>query len=218
MRSRKRMAAIVLFAAMLLCMVACGDETNETGETLAKTGAAANTAYSGTILAMSYDSITLSTENGEITVALTDSTTYSYDAEDLGFGTMGGMMGKPDGEMQKPDGDMEPPEGMDGETPEESEAPDNAFFYDIPEGLPETDPEGIRDIPDPGEADTMFGMSVETLTLGSAVTVQTDASGNASSVTLTSSPALDSFGGMMGMGGFGGADANGFDRLDGSNE
>lgn len=215
MRSWKRMAAIVLFAAMLLCMAACGDQQ---GETVAETtGAAANASYSGTILAISYDSITLSTENGEVTVALTDATTYSYDSEEMGFGAMGGMMGKPDGEMQKPDGDMEPPEGMNGEKPEGTggEMPDDAFFYDIPEGLPETDPEGIHDIPDPGEGDTMPGMSVEALTLGSTVTVQTDASGNASSVTLTSSSVLDSFGGM---GGFGGENANGFDRLDGSSD
>lgn len=212
MKFRRHVGAILLIM-LILCLVACGNE-DPAQENAAV--AAANASYSGTIVAMRYDSLTLSTESGEITVALTDATTYSYDAEALGFGAMGGMMNMPDGDMQKPDGDMEPPEGMNGEG---AEMPENTFIYDVPEGLPETDPEGIRDIPEPGEAETEFRMTVETLTLGSAVTVETDASGSAFSVTLTSSTVLDSFGGiggMMGTGGFG--DASGFDRLDGTSD
>lgn len=113
---KKRILCGAMAAAMTVSLAACSKgQTDATlvastaaaeTETTTAANAAANSTYTGTVTAVSASSLTLSTESdGDITVPLTDATTY----------TRGGMGGG-----QAPDSNPpEQPSGDNGSTPPE---------------------------------------------------------------------------------------------------
>lgn len=111
---KKRILCGAMAAAMTVSLAACSKGQTDAApvtstaaaetETTTAANAAANSTYTGTVTAVSAASLTLSTESdGDITVPLTDATTY----------TRGGMGGG-----QAPDGNPpELPSGNNGSTP-----------------------------------------------------------------------------------------------------
>lgn len=225
----KRMLSLFTAAAMVLSLAACGkQETVETEPAKIET----KTTYAGTVSAVSTDSLTVSTEDGEVTVTLTDTTTFQREIG--GMGEMSGEMGQlpeggtpgemgdvPDGEMpmDKPEGNggqgepMEKPDGEMGQQGDPMDKPDEEMGNQ-PNGTPPEMPNGQQ----PGEGDApekpdgmndmgmnMPGITVADISVGDTVTVETDGNGNALSVILS--------GGEMGMGGPGGM-SSGVDSYD----
>lgn len=208
----KRIISMFTAAAMVLSFAACSKQkTVETEPAKIEMKA----TYTGTVSSVSTDAITVSTEDGEVTVLLTDSTTFR---REMGMGDMGQMpeggtpgdMGempgdgetpsdKPEGDpqqgalMDKPDGeagsqlDGTPPEMPNGQQPGEGAG-------DIPEK-----PEGENAAPDMGM--NLPEITVSNISLGDTVTVETDASGNAVSVTLYGGEMGEAPNGMGGPGG-----------------
>lgn len=88
---RKRMNSVLIAGAMVLSLAGCGNEpaapTTQATQppteevTQARNSQTANTSYSGTVSAIAADAITLTTQEGEITIPLTEST-----AGDIGIG------------------------------------------------------------------------------------------------------------------------------------
>lgn len=207
----KRMLSLFTAAAMVLSLAACGkQETVETEPAKIET----KTTYTGTVSAVSTDSLTVSTEDGNVTVTLTDTTIFQREMGGMGEipGDMGqmseggapGEMGDvPDGEMpmDKPEGNggqgepMDKPDGGMGNQPDGTppEIPDGQQPGEGGGDVPEK-PEGNNEMPDMGM--TMPEITVADISVGDTVTVETDGNGNALSVTLS--------GGEMGMGGPGG--------------
>lgn len=191
----KRIFSLFSVAAMVLSLAACGKQDAVETEP-AKIGT--KTTYTGTVSAVSTDSLTVSTEDGEVTVILTDVTTFQREMGGMSEmpGDMGGMPNggetppdKPEGNggqgdpMDKPDEEMgnqpngTPPEMPNGQQPGEGDAPEK--------------PDGMNDM-----GMNMPGITVADISMGDTVTIETDGSGNALAVTLSS--------GEMGMGGPGG--------------
>ena len=97
---KKRILCGAMAAAMTVLLAACSKGQTDAAlvastaaaetETTTAANAAANSTYTGTVTAVSASSLTLSTESdGDITVPLTDATTY----------TRGGMGGGPFGSV-----------------------------------------------------------------------------------------------------------------------
>lgn len=171
----------ILCFSLFLCLLFAGCTSAPSAK--------ANVTYTGTVVALRADSIALSTDDGEITIALTDQTTFAYDGTmdnmgQLPNGGMDGNMGqRPNGGMEFPDGEMTPPDDM----------PDGEISGTIGQ-LPEDgtmDPSQMQpQMPDNGEMGGDFGaempeITVYQLTLGVSVTITTDSSGNASTVTVS---------------------------------
>ena len=92
------------------------EETEEAAETIE---AVAGETYTGTVAAIAEDSITVETEEGNVVIALSSETEFTYS---MGEGGMGGDAPGEGGEMgEAPDGGGEAP---DGEAGEMGEAPD----------------------------------------------------------------------------------------------
>lgn len=163
---KKRILCGAMAAAMTVSLAACSkgqtDATPVTSaaaetETTTAANAAANSTYTGTVTAVSASSLTLSTESdGDITVPLTDATTY----------TRGGMGGG-----QTPDGNPpELPSDGSGDTPP-----------DMPADSPEK-PDGAAPDGQPGgEAEAL---SYESISVGDTVTVTVGDDGSAATVEL----------------------------------
>lgn len=197
----KRIFSLFTAAAMVLSLAACGkQETVETEPAKIET----KTTYTGTVSAVSADSLTVSTEDGDVAVTLTDTTTFQREMGGMGErpGEMGDMpdgempMDKPNGEVgQQPKNDGAPMEKPDGEMGNQSDGTPP----EMPNGQQPDD--GGGDVPEKPDGNHDMGMTMPEITasdiaVGDTVTVETDGSGNALSVTLS--------GGEMGMGGPGG--------------
>lgn len=212
----KPMISMLAAAALLLSLAACG---NQDAQDTADAKREPNTSYTGTVTAISTQSITLSADTGEVTIPLTDATAFGF-AFGMG-GQMPGNMGQiPDGMGQNP-ADMEellegtgtlgelpadgegqgsmqtPPEGMDNsELPEmpEGEASGGAAqggtLPELPEG--ESAQNGI----DPMTQNA----TIAAVYIGASVTVETDDSGSAATVTVSGGDmaGLRQFGNMDG--------------------
>lgn len=204
--------------AMALSLAACGKQEAVETEPVKKD---TKTTYTGIVSAVSNDSLTVSTEDGDVTVTLTDTTTFQRKMGGMGemLGEMGqmpeggtpGEMGempnggetppdKPEGNggqgepMNKPDGEMEnQPDGTPPEMPNDQQHGEG----DVPEK-----PDGMNDM-----GMTMPEITIADISVGDTITVETDGSGNALSVTLS--------GGEMGMGGPGGMQSgvDGYDAV-----
>ena len=124
---KKRILSILTAIMLLFSFTACGNKGNS---------AEANTTYTGTVAAISEKSITVSTEDGDVVIALSEETTFGR-----GFG-MGGQkpdnMGEVPGNMEMesmgemPESMGEVPESM-GEMPEGMEVPES--MGELPEGM-----------------------------------------------------------------------------------
>ncbi len=169
----------LLFICLCVIFAGCASAPSAKGDT----------TYSGTVVALRTDSITLNTDSGEITIALTDQTVFAYDGTmdnmgQLPNGGMGGDMGqRPNGGMDLPEGEMSPPDDL----------PDSEISGTIGQ-LPEDgtmDPSQMQpQMPDNGAMGGDFEVempeiTVYNLTLGINVTILTDSKGSASSVTVS---------------------------------
>lgn len=176
---KKRMIGLLAAAALLLSVVGCSGQNKTEADTVRP-----NFSYTGTVSSISNQSITLSTDAGEITVALTDTTTFH-----LEFSMDG----------QRPGGMGEMPDRMDqmgGQTPPEKPAGE-ASNPGNQENTPPEKPQG-----DTGGMEFMNGqpLSAADIALGDTVTVETDDAGKAASVTVSGGDMnMQVPGGNMGM-------------------
>lgn len=173
---------VAALAVLMLTLCACGSS------------AKGNTTYSGTVTALSLTSVTLKTDDGEVTISLKEDTVFTADLSDFEFGDMGDMevpdegFGQlPDGEMgQLPDGDMgELSDGEIGQLPE----------GDMGGGM--MDPGGMGGqggMMPGGDMEQIGGMtfSVYDLSLGDTLTIETDGDGKADTITIAA------MGGLLG--------------------
>lgn len=183
----KRFISIMLALAMTIVLAACGQQP-QTDNNLALPEVSPNTTYSGTVNAISNDSITVSTADGDITIALTESTVITGGFAPNGAGEMpigeinDSMRNQPDNDEQppeKPDGDFDnqperqgtPPELPQGEQPGEP-------YGDMPERADEE-----RGMPELGVDSPM--LTASNITIGTDVVVETDENCNAAFITLS---------------------------------
>lgn len=205
---KKRIISILTVAALLLSLAACGKQ--DAGDSTGTKGEA-NTSYTGTVSAISTRSITVSTDAGEVTIPLTEATTFSSEFAMGGQkpGNMGqipdGMGEIPSGMGQIPEGmgnniseipaggeaqgGMEtPPEGMGNAEPPEKPDGDASSAADqggtppeLPEG--ENNQSGITAM-DPMANQTQSA-TIAVVYIGASVTVVTDDNGSAATVTVS---------------------------------
>lgn len=183
----KRFISIVLALAMTIVLAACGQQP-QTDNDLPLPEVSPNTAYSGTVNAISTDSITVSTTDGDITIALTESTAITREFAPNGAGEMpigeinDGMSNQPDNGEQPP----EKPDGDFGNQPERQGTPP-----ELPQGEQHKEPDGNM----PERPDGEMGMpdmrmdspmlTVADITIGTEVVVETDENCNAVSIALS---------------------------------
>ncbi len=164
---KKRICSIWMLAALLLALAACTAPEN-TEETAGTAAAQPGTTYTGTVSAISTQSLTVTTDEGTYTFALTDST--SYIREFTMAGLMGGNMAELPADMGQLPGSMSdaidtfpaegtqdvtapadtdstvPPERPEGEAagdqsvtpPELPQGDPNATAPELPQGDPNT--------------------------------------------------------------------------------
>ena len=189
----RKIVSVAALAALLLSLCGCS--------------AKANTTYTGTVTAISADSITLETDGGKVTIKLTANTQFSMG----GFGGFGQIPEgdwpgdgqrpergeKPEGNFKKPEGNFEKPEGdfqfPEGQMPnfEGGEMPD---FSQMPEGEM---PEGMMP-PEGGSFDSFSGfggMNYSRIPVGASVSVTTGADKTAATISLSMN--FQNFGGQM---------------------
>ena len=186
----KRIFCVFSAAILLLSLAGCSSK------------AKANTTYTGTVSAISADSVTLATSDGDVTIELTANTRMTMG----GFGQMGSMPqgdwtmpadgerpargNRPEGNFEKPEGDFERPEG-DWTMPE-GEMPDFGQFAEgeMPEGM--TPPEG-------GSFEGLGGgfgsMDFSTIPVGTSLTITTGADKTAATISISMN--FQGFGGQM---------------------
>ena len=182
----RKIASAAAIAALILSLCGCTAK------------AKANTSYTGTVSAITADSITLETSDGKVTIQLTSNTQF-------GMGGFGGFGQMPEGDWtrpadserpergEKPEGTFEKPEGdfqfPDGQMPnfEEGKIPDSNRF---PEGM--TPPEGGSF---EGFRGGFGGMDISSIPVGISVTVTTGADKTATSISLSMN--FQQFGGQI---------------------
>ena len=183
---KRRILSITATLALVLSLTACGSK------------AKANSTYTGTVSAISADSITLELEKGSVTIALTADTQLTMGGFS-GFGQMGQMpenfedmptdqerpvpAEKPEGDFTIPEGDM--PSLPEGQFPEDMTIPEGEFPEDM------TRPDGEA----PEGFGGMTGMDLSSLPVGSSVTVTTGADAAAATISLSFN--FQNFGGQM---------------------
>ena len=180
----KRISCMFAATILLLSLAGCAAK------------AKANTTYTGTVSAISADSITLATNDGDVTIQITANTRMT-------MGGFGGFMPggdfnmpadgqrpergeMPEGGFEKPEGNFERPEG--DFTMPEGEMPDFGQFPEgqMPEGM--TPPEG-------GFGGGFSGMDISSIPTGASVTVTTGADKTAATISMTMN--FQGFGGQM---------------------
>ena len=180
----KRIFCIFAVSILLLSFAGCAAK------------AKANTTYTGSVSAISADSITLATENGEVTITLTENTQFGMG----GFGGFGQMPegnwpadgqrpdrgDMPEGGFEKPEGDFTRPEG---EMPDFSQFPEGQ----MPQGM--TPPEGGFGGSFEGFGGGFGGMDFSVIPVGTSVTVTTGANKTAATISMTMN--FQNFGGQM---------------------
>lgn len=143
---KRRVIGLLMVAALLLSLAACGKQNAE--EATGGSAVEPDTTYTGTISSISTQSITLSTDGGELTIALTENTLISRDF---------GMGGQQPGDMGQMPSDMgEAPEDM-GQMPSNmGEVPEGmgqmpSDMGQMPEAM-EQEANGMSELPTGGEA------------------------------------------------------------------
>lgn len=194
----KRITCLTAVLVLLLSLAGCGSSVK------------ANSTYTGTVTAIDDKSITLETDDGKVTISLTENTRMTMGS----FGPMGsrpegdftmpadgerpeqgempeGGFQKPEGDFTMPEGDFTMPEGdftmPEGEMPSfpEGEAPD---FSQMPEDMtrPEGDaPEGFGGGFNGGFGGGFGGMDISSITVGTSVTVTTGEDKTAATISIS---------------------------------
>lgn len=234
-RIGKRVSSLALAAAMILSLGACSGGSSTTTNTAV--GEAGGT-YTGTVAGISADSITVTTDNGDVAIPLDEDTVFSQEGGMDGKVTnLPGGMGSDEGDIPNgsgeapddmdgmPDGEM-PAGGMasdggtqndmggmpDGEMPADGMASDGGAPDDM-DRMPADGMDSNREAPD-GRAEGR-SLTYEDISLGDTVTVVVGDDGVAESVTL--SVLEDGMGGgNMNMPG--GMSSGGVDSYDTANE
>lgn len=205
---KKRIISILTIVALLVSLAACGKQGEEN---VTVTKGEPNTTYTGTVSAISTQSITISTDAGEVTIPLTEATTFS---SEFGIGgQMHGNMGQIPGGMGDIPSDMgEIPEGMGnniiefptgGETQGGMETPPEGMGNAEPPKKPDSDasgaagqgqtppalPEGDNNQSGITPMDPMTNQpqsaTIAVVCIGASVTVVTDDNGSAATVTVS---------------------------------
>lgn len=193
---KKRIINILASAVLMLSLAACGnqDTTETTGmnEAMENNTMVSGTIYTGTVSAISEESITVSTETGEVVIPLTEDTTF-----ERGFGMGGqqfGEMGEvPDGMMdESKDFALEtPPEGDHRDEPggDRPELPEGESWEDVDAGamesmVPMESMEAIEPM-EPMDGEMQTTLTYEDVAVGDTVTVMTDDTGNGISVMVS---------------------------------
>lgn len=234
---KKRILCGAVAAAMTVSLAACSKGQTDAApvtstaaaetETTTAANAAANSTYTGTVTAVSAASLTLSTESdGDITVPLTDATTYTRGGMGGGQAPDGNPPELPSGNSGNSQNGGTPPElpadgAGQGSAPADGQAPDasgqqpqggapdangsaperptdDGQGTDSPDG---SQPADVPEKPDGAAPDGQPGGEAEALTyesisVGDTVTVTVGDDGSAATVELA--------GGMGGPGGMGG--------------
>lgn len=243
---KKHLLGLLTAAALLFSLAACGNQ--DPVESAQGTAAVQpNASYTGTVSAISTSSITVATDTGDVTIELTDDTTFSreFGMGDRQPGAMGEIpsgMGQAPGGMggetppEKPEreaADAGDQEGMPPELPE-GEAADTANQGGTPSELPDGgaanggNPEGAPPEMPEGETGSngiqIMGGQTQSLTiadvaLGDTVTVRTNDEGKAASITVSGGE-MNIPGGMGQDGNMGmpGAMSSGVDSYDAATE
>lgn len=183
----KRMLCMLAASILLLSLTGCAAK------------AKANSSYTGTVSTISADSITLATDDGEVTIQITANTQMTMG----GFGSFGQMGSMPEGDFtmpegeerpepaQKPEGDFEKPEG-DFTRPEgDFTMPEGDFTMpegempsfeggQMPEGMTRPDGESFG-----GGRGGFGGMDISSIPVGTSVTVTTGADKTAATISIS---------------------------------
>lgn len=196
----RKIVSVAVLTALLLSLCGCC--------------AKANTTYTGTVTAISADSVTLETDDGKVTIKLTANTQFTMG----GFGGFGqipeggwpadgqrpergekpdgnfekteGNFEKPEGNFEKPEGDFQFPEGQmpsfeGGEMPDFSQFPEG----EMPEGMPRPEDGSFEGF------SGFSGMNYSSIPVGTSVTVTTGADKTAASISLSMN--FQNFGGQI---------------------
>lgn len=175
-----RLTALLTTLAVLVSLTACSRDDSS-----ASSGVMPNATYSGTIRAITDHSVTLSVENGEVTIELTASTVFQ---RDFGMDEMpGGMGGMPGGTGEIPGGMGGMPGGM-GDMPSGTGGMPGGTG-DMPGGTGGMPGDGVNP---PEKPDGVPGQPLtwSELVIGDRVTVVTNSEGTAATVTATGSGVL----------------------------
>lgn len=221
---KKRMISILTALALLLSLAACGNQ--DAVETIESAAAVQpNATYSGTVSAISTSSITVSTDDGDITIELTENTTFSREfgmggQQPGGMGEIPSDMGQMGGETPpaKPDGEAADAGAQEGTPPElpEGETGNVANQGGTPPEMPQGEMGGNN-----STEIQIIGSQTQSITtadtaLGDTVTVKTDENGKATFVTVSGGEMnMQMPGGNMGMPG---SMASGVDSYDAAHE
>ena len=205
---KKRILCGAVVAAMTVSLAACSKGQTDAApvtstaaaetETTTAANAAANSTYTGTVTAVSAASLTLSTESdGDITVPLTDATTYTRGGMGGGQAPDGNPPEQPSGDNGGTPPDMPADGAGQGSAPADDQAPDangsvpekpadDGQGTDSPDGSQSADspekPDGTAPDGQPGgEAEAL---SYESISVGDTVTVTVGDDGSAATVEL----------------------------------
>lgn len=173
MKCGKKFLGILLSTVLLLSLCACGSSVK------------GNTTYSGTVTALSLTSVTLKTENGEVTISLTEDTLFTADLSQ--GGDLNGDLQPDGGTDQLPGGDIILPDGEAGQLPEGDAGTPDGEMGQPPEGgmMAPGDMGGMMPGGDMGDPEgNPMSFSVYNLSLGDSITVETDKNGKAATVTM----------------------------------
>lgn len=200
---KNQITAVVMAAALLVSVTACGKTESEAASTVSLAGQ----TFTGTVSAMSAKQLMLDTEeSGTVTIPLSGDTVFQRDQPGMGGGADDGQTPpeKPDGEAADGQASLagSGAGAADGQTPPEKPDGESTDSGTPPE-MPEGDSTGGQTPPDvPGGATPENGqpetLTYEDITVGDTVTVEVGEDGIAATVTLA--------GGGPG-GGMGGASA-----------
>ncbi len=191
---KKRIINILIVMFLLVTSTACSDQddiesTNDAVESTDGTSSVQpNTVYTGTVTAISTTSITISTSDGDVTIELTDSTTFSAE---FVMGEIPPDMGEipPDmGEIPSDMGEIPPdmgeiPPDMGEIPPDMGEIPSD--MGEIPPDIPQGEMGGINNDEIPPMSGETPNITITDISIGNTVNIETDNEGKAASVTVT---------------------------------
>jgi len=181
MNAMKQRIIISLLAVALICSFAACGTTEQEGAAAVSSG-----TYTGTVTAISQDSLTLSTDSGDIAISLTDETVYDSREQppELPEGENGNQSDNREQPPELPEGENgnqsdsreQPPELPEGENGNQSDNREQP--PELPDG--ESNTGNMGDV-EPGQAQSI---TLSDISIGDEVTVVVNDSGTAETVTL----------------------------------
>lgn len=172
----KQIFCLLAASALLLSLSGCDAK------------AKANSTYTGTVSAISEKGITLATDEGEVTISITENTRMTMG----GFGGFGQMGQMPEGDWtrpadgERPEGDFSMPDFEGREMPEFGQFPEGQ----MPEGMERPEGGSFE-----GFGGGFGGMAITSIPVGTTVTVVTGADKTAATISMAMN--FQNFGGEM---------------------